>query len=326
MYGPPTAASDSSWLRAALDFSQLMLSRPEGENRPWTALTQSIRELVDADAVVVVPPSADAPTPVCAVLGRVMALPLNGERGSLGVIEVRRRSDQPTFSEADVAMARGLAHEVTVALELSDARVAQHHDRLHEDRERIARDLHDQVVQRLFATGLRLQRTVSTSKDETDRTRMTEAIDELDETVRQIRTTIFALNCSSSSAPSLRRSVLEVAESAGSAFGLRPVVCFRGPVDLLVEPGVVRDVEAVVREGVTNVGKHARAGTVHVDLSATTAELRLVIEDDGVGLTGSTRDSGMGNLRRRAERHGGSLFVNRSPLGGVRLGWSVPLR
>lgn len=321
-----TAVTEPSWLRAALDFSQLLLGGSEGDHRPWTALTESIRELVDADAVVVVPPSADAPIPVCAVLGRVMALPLNGERGSLGVIEVRRRSNQPTFSDADVAVAWNLAHEVTVALDLSDTRAAQHRSRLLEDRERIARDLHDQVVQRLFATGLRLQSTVSTSTDETQRTRLAEAIDELDETVRQIRTTIFALNCSGSSAHSLRRSVLEVAESVGSAFGLRPAVCFRGPVDILVDPGVVRDVEAVVREGVTNAGKHAAASNVKVHLSATPAELRLVIEDDGVGLTGSTRDSGMGNLRRRAERHDGSLLVDRSPLGGVRLSWSVPLR
>ncbi|WP_375425700.1 sensor histidine kinase [uncultured Friedmanniella sp.] len=321
----PTSVSESSWLRVALDFCQQLLGGGDTDPRPWSILTEGIRRLVDADAVDVVRPSDDARVPVCAALGRVMALPLNGESGNLGVIEVRRRSDQPSFSDADFAGGRNLAQEVTRALELSDARAAQHRHRLHEDRERIARDLHDQVVQRLFATGLRLQSTVTTSKDATDRTRLSEVIDELDDTVRQIRTTIFALNCSGSSASSLRRTVLEVAESVGSAFGLRPTVCFRGPIDILVDPGVVRDVEAVVREGVTNAGKHAAASIVRIDLSASRAELRLLIEDDGVGLSGSSRHSGMGNLRRRAEQHGGGLVVDRSPLGGVRLGWSVPL-
>lgn len=314
------------WLRAALDFSQLLLSRSDTDPRPWAALSASVCELLDADAVVVVPASQDAPIAGCVVLGRVMALPLVGRNGSLGVIEVHRRSDQPTFSEDDAALARGLAHEVTIALELGDARAAQHRNRLLEDRERIARDLHDQVIQRLFATGLRLQSTAKASKDEADRARLTEVIDELDETVRQIRTTIFALHCSDTSTTSMRRVVLEVAESVGSAFGLRPEVCFRGPLDALVDAQVVDDVEAVVREGLTNVGKHAGAHRATVNLSATAGQLRLVIEDDGVGLTGSTRDSGMGNLRCRAEGHGGALSVDRSPMGGIRLCWTVPLR
>lgn len=322
---PTTGAPTESWLRAALDFSQLLLGRSDTDQRPWAALAESVRELLHADSVDVVAPSADAPLGVCAVLGRVMALPLVGRAGSLGVVEVRRRSDQPTFSEADVALARGLAQEVTASLELSDARAAQHRVRVLEDRERIARDLHDQVIQRLFATGLRLQSAATASKAPTDRARLTEAIEELDETVRQIRTTIFALNCSDSSARTLRRSVIEVADQVGSAFGLRHQVCFRGPIDVLVDPGVVEDVEAVVREGLTNAGKHAGATAVSVNLSATAAELRLVIEDDGVGLTGSTRDSGMGNLRRRAEGYGGELGVDRSPMGGVRLCWTVPL-
>jgi signal transduction histidine kinase len=320
-----TSVPESAWLRAALDFSQLLLSGPDSDQRPWAALAGSIRGLVDADAVVVVAPSSDAPLPGGVVLGRVMAMPLVGEQGTLGVIEIRRRGDQPTFSEDDVAMARGLAHEVTIALELNDARTAQYRHLLLEDRERIARDLHDHVVQRLFATGLRLQSTSITSRNDSDRVRLGEVIEELDETVRQIRTTIFALRCADATGRTLRRAVIEVADSVGSAFGVRPQIAFRGPIDILVDPEVVEDVEAVVREGLTNAGKHAALSRVQIQLSATSAELRLVIEDDGIGMTGSTRDSGIGNLRRRAERRGGTFVLDQSPLGGVRLGWSVPL-
>lgn len=318
-------SDEAAWLRAALDVHQLLLGRSDTDQRPWSALATTFRRLLDADVVEVLAPADDAELGLGAVLDRVMALPLVGAAGSLGVVEVRRRSDQPTFTVAEADLARSLAQEVTRALELSDARAAQHRTRLLEDRERIARDLHDQVIQRLFATGLRLQGAATASHDEDDRARLGGVVDELDETVRQIRTTIFALRSTASSTPTLRRAVLEVAESVGSAFGLRPEVGFRGPVDLLVGAAVVEDVVAVVREGVTNAGKHAGATAVQISLSATSTDLRLVIEDDGTGLTGSTRDSGMANLRGRAAQHGGRLSVDASPRGGVRLCWHVPL-
>lgn len=314
-----------AWLRAALDFSRQLLARADGDRCPWTELAASIRRLVDADRVTIMAPPAHEPLSASAALGRVMALPLVGRKGTYGVIEVCRRIDQPAFTEGDRELVRSLADEVTGALELSEARVAEHRTRLLEDRERIARDLHDQVIQRLFATGLRLQGTATATKDLGDRDRLTTVIDELDETVRQIRTSIFALNCSDASARTLRRVVIEVAESVGSAFDLRPQVRFRGPIDVLVDGAVVEDVEAVVREGLTNAGKHAQAGHVTVALAATSQRLWLVIEDDGVGLSGSDRSSGTGNMRRRAERHGGTLTVENAPSGGVQLCWSVPL-
>ena len=255
----------------------------------------------------------------------VLALPLRGRSSRHGVLQISRRADRPCFTATEAELAQDFADQVTAALELGEQRAAQHRMQVLAERERIARELHDQVIQRLFATGLRLQSASRLTEDADQRSRIGEAVQELDETVRQIRTSIFSLKSDADLTRTPRRAVLDLVENLATTFGLTPHVRFTGPVDVLVEPGLLDDLEAVIREGVTNTGKHAGATSVEVELSATSRQVELLVQDDGAGLGGSERRSGIANLRSRAEQHGGTLQLERPLGGGLRLRWTVPL-
>jgi signal transduction histidine kinase len=247
----------------------------------------------------------------------VMALPLRGETGPRGAIVSGRTVPQPPFTDADLDMAETFAGQAAVALELSDARADQQRLGVLEDRDRIARDLHDHVIQRLFATGLSLQSIAATVDEEAVARRLTRTVEELDHTIRQIRTTIFALQEESSR--SLRGTALIVAEQLAPLLPARPEVQLAGPLDTIADEAIIADVEAVLRESLTNVAKHAQATQIRVYVQADNARLTLTVIDNGIRLGHSTRRSGLANLNRRAERHGGYLDVGNSSEGGLRL-------
>ena len=253
-----------------------------------------------------------------------MALPLRGETGPRGAIVAGRIIPHAPFTEADLDMAETFAGQAAIALELSDARVDQQRLGVLEDRDRIAHDLHDHVIQRLFAAGLSLQSIASTTSDEDVAHRLTRTVDELDETIRQIRTTIFALQDDSSR--SLRGTALEVIDQLAPLLPVRPDLQLVGPLDTVVDDAIIGDVEAVLRESLTNVAKHAQAAKIRVRVQADAQRLALTVTDNGIGLGTSTRRSGLTNLHRRAERHGGEFDVSNAPGGGLRLRWSIPLR
>ena len=257
-------------------------------------------------------------------VSQAMALPLRGETGPRGAIVAGRIIPHAPFTEADLDMAETFAGQAAIALELSDARADQQRLGVLEDRDRIARDLHDHVIQRLFAAGLSLQSIASTANDEVVEQRLTRTVDELDETIRQIRTTIFALQDDSSR--SLRGTALEVVDQLAPLLPVRPDLQLVGPLDTVVDDAIISDVEAVLRESLTNVAKHAQAAKIRVRVQADTQRLALTVTDNGVGLGTSTRRSGLANLHRRAERHGGEFGVSNAPEGGLRLRWSIPLR
>lgn len=192
-----------------------------------------------------------------------------------------------------------------------------------EDRERIARDMHDLVIQRLFATGLGLQSATRVAGHPYVQTRLAEAVDELDRAIRDIRRMIFALNQPDHEL--LTDEVHELAAGFIDPLGFQPVVEIAGPLDDI--QGEMRlDLIAVVREALSNVARHAQARRAEVDITVGAA-LRVSVEDDGVGYTDTGRHSGLANLVARAEHHGGS-FVVIAPvdaLGGTRLVWEVPL-
>jgi signal transduction histidine kinase len=256
-------------------------------------------------------------------VSQAMALPLRGETGPRGAIVAGRIMPHAAFTEADLDMAETFAGQAAIALELSDARANQQRLGVLEDRDRIASDLHDHVIQRLFAAGLSLQGIASTVNDEGLEQRLTRTVDELDETIRQIRTTIFALQ---EDAPrSLRSTTLEVVDQIAPLLPVRPDVQFVGPLDIISDDLIIGDVEAVLRESLTNVAKHAQAAKIRVRVQADGQRLALTVSDNGVGLGRSTRRSGLANLNRRAERHGGEFDVRNAPEGGLRLKWSIPL-
>jgi signal transduction histidine kinase len=258
-------------------------------------------------------------------LGPVLAVPLHGSRRMHGVLWAARRQGRSAFGAEEVEMAAGFANQAALAIELAEARAEQQRAVMLDERERIAADLHDHVIQRLFAAGLSLQRAAGSlgAGETTDRILAT--VDDLDATIRQIRTSIFQLQqLPQTRAPGLRARLLDVATDLTPVLGFEPAVRFSGVIDA-VPNDVGEDVLAVVRESLSNVARHARAGSAEVDVSATADRLTVDIRDDGVGLGSTDRRSGLDNMRRRADRRGGTFAVGpREPAGTV-LSWSVPL-
>jgi two-component system, NarL family, sensor histidine kinase DevS len=228
------------------------------------------------------------------------------------------------FSDQDQALAEALAVAAGIAVE---------NTRLHErvrvlsvldDRDRIARDLHDRVIQRVFAVGMSLQGAVRLSEREQIVERVNKAVDDLDTTVTEIRTAIFELG-NKSIAGGLRHSVLELTEEMASSLGGRPEVTFNGAVDNAISQRIADSLLAVLREALTNAGKHAKASRYLVAISVD-ENVSLEIQDNGIGMDLSQAfGSGLGllNLRSRAERLGGSFEILAGE-DGTQLLWRVP--
>jgi signal transduction histidine kinase len=256
--------------------------------------------------------------------GPVLVVPLVGSHTTHGVLSVVRLRGRSAFTAEDLGMATGFASQASVALELARARADQQRAALLDERERIAADLHDHVIQRLFASGLSLQALAATLGPGRATDRVLATVVDLDATISQIRTAIFALQQPPQAAPrGLRARLLEVATEVAPALGFEPAVRFAGLVDTLPD-AVGDDLLAVLREALTNAARHAHATVVDVELSAADDRLTLDVRDDGRGIGETTRCSGLANLRHRAERYGGTLAVD-SGSDGTRLTWSVPL-
>lgn len=257
--------------------------------------------------------------------GPVMALPLTGDLSSRGAVVVGRTSVRADFDQADVDMAGGFAEQAALALELAEARADQQRLSALEDRDRIGRDLHDHVIQRLFASGLGAQSLVDKSHEPAVRDGLNQIIVELTATIRQIRGTIFALREPSSQVPSVRRLVSLLVAQLTPVLGFRPDVHLAGPLDTLVGEAVLGDVEAVLREAMTNISRHAGASAASVTLQVDSRLLVVTVSDNGRGAGAATRRSGLANLSARAEQHGGSLTIDTAPEGGLRLTWTIPI-
>jgi len=233
------------------------------------------------------------------------------------------------FTDVDEELMVGLAAAAGVAIE--NARL---HTRLHEigvieDRERIARDLHDTVIQRLFATGLSLQGTVNLVRTDAEAAvaRVESAVDELDLTVKHIRSAIFGLEASRPSTAGPRSQILGLAREASRALGFEPSVYFEGPVDSALSDRAAAALVATVREALSNVARHAQAG--RVDVAVTVAgEVSLRIADDGVGRPDGDVPvgSGLRNMATRARELGGRMELRAADEGrpGTVLEWRVP--
>ena len=232
-------------------------------------------------------------------------------------------------------MATTFANHASIALELADARIDQQRVVLLEDRDRIARDLHDHVIQRLFAIGLTVQSVAGTMATDDRAARLERVVSDIDDTIRQTRTSIFELRGPlGPETGTVRNRVLQVVDEVSALLTFEPDVRFAGPVDSVVPEPVADDLVAVLREALTNVARHASASRVQVDVNADTTKLSIAITDNGVGIGDAQRRSGLANLRQRAEHHGGGLSLEPGvadastplDLGGTRLLWTVPLR
>ncbi len=241
------------------------------------------------------------------------------------LVALRRPGAEP-FHPDEVPLLTSFADQAMLALELGESNRAQRRVDVLADRDRIARDLHDHVIQRLFATGLQLQSTLRRSTDPAVQERLRHAVEELDQTVREIRTAIFDLHTTGDDdgAGDLRRRLLDTVAEAALGSGLAPSVRMSGAVDTLVSPEVGGHALAVVREAVSNAVRHAGAAAVTVTVEAG-EDLRIDVLDDGVGIDPAVARSGLHNLAERARRCGGELTVSPEAVGGTRLSWRAPL-
>jgi signal transduction histidine kinase len=257
-------------------------------------------------------------------IGPTLIVPLLGSRGVLGVLTATRTLGRTGFSADDLEMAGSFANHAAIAIELAESRAEQQRIAMLGERDRIAADLHDHVIQRLFAAGLSLQSVAMGLGPGPMTDRVLTTVADLDTTISQIRTTIFQLQDLHRAAPSrLRSRLLEVSGDAAKPLGFEPVVRFTGPVDTL-PADIADDLVAVLREALANIARHAGAHNAEVDLVSRPDRVVLTVRDDGRGIPPVVRLSGLANMCRRAERHGGFLDVSPRDAGGTVLAWSVP--
>lgn len=261
--------------------------------------------------------------------GSAVLVPLATGQLVIGLLVVVRQERSRPFDATDMRMVTMFAGHAALALEFTRAQDDRQRLAIYEDRDRIARDLHDQVIQRLFAVGLGLQGTsrLVARADLTER--LTGYVQDLDSTIQEIRRTIFSLQEQKESAPrSARNDILHVAVEATGALGFEPHVAFEGPIDSVADEALRHDLVATLREGLSNVARHAHATQAAVLVKADIANRRLLlrITDNGRGIPDEvSRRSGLINMSERAEMLGGGLSIAAADGAGTELAWQVPL-
>jgi signal transduction histidine kinase len=274
--------------------------------------------------------------PTLGALGPAIAARLADDEGQLGVLLLARPKGAPAFVVGDLATVTSFASQAALALRLAAARRQSDVVALYEDRQRIARDLHDLAVQQLFAAGMQLSRLRGTPgpagagvPDRSWQATLDAALDGIDEAVQQIRATIRSLHGHDHDLTLTGRLEREAARAEG-LLGFPPGLTVDPPSgpDRPLDPDLVDDLAAVLREALSNVARHARAGRVDVRLDVTPGEIALSVADDGVGIGAgaiATRRSGLANFEARARHHGGTATVARGPDGGTLVEWRVPV-
>ncbi|MGR6919280.1 sensor histidine kinase [[Actinomadura] parvosata] len=258
--------------------------------------------------------------------GPALLVPLGAMPRVRGVLTLTKRSGRLPFSRADQQMLESFAGQAAIALELAEARRDAERLGLLEDRDRIAKDLHDVVIQRLFATAMTLMSTVRLVERPEASKRLQHAIDELDETIRQIRSSIFALQGTREDiVPGLRAQIVDLVEGAGGHLGFMPGLRMEGQIDTLVPEPAAEHLLAVLREALSNVVRHSHATRAEVSIAVADRRLNLTVSDNGVGLGEGGRRSGLRNIEERAGRLGGTAELESPEEGGTRLNWHVPL-
>ncbi|MFJ3307027.1 GAF domain-containing protein [Streptomyces sp. NPDC086549] len=265
--------------------------------------------------------------PGFAGLGPAVAVPIGtGEGGVRGVVLLVREAGATPFTDKETEPLQVFAAQAAIAMELAERRRDAEEIAVLQDRDRIARDLHDLAIQRLFATGMTLQSAGRFIDHAEASERVLRAVDDLDETIKIIRSTIFGLRAREGTAGTgLRARVVRAVGEAASVLGFAPSVRMEGLVDTDVPREIADHAVAVLSEALTNVARHARADRADVALKTDGRELRLTVTDNGVGIPPAGRRSGLRNMQERAEQLGGRLELRRPDDGGTTLVWRVPV-
>jgi signal transduction histidine kinase len=271
-------------------------------------------------------PRASAAHQVGGALGPAIFVPLRAAEHTRGVLYVAKREGAVGFRPTDQTMLEGFAAQASLALELARQRRETEQLSLFRDRDRIARDLHDLVIQRLFATGMQLESSMRYMTTPQASDYVQNAVDDLDKTIKEIRSTIYALQRDDRLAPrSLRARIAALIDEYSGAFDFTPGLRLEGLVDTRVSARIAESLLAVVREALSNAARHAAARRVDVVVSVDATHVTVTVSDDGVGLMADGRRSGLANLEQRATELGGEFSAQAAPEGGSEITWRVPL-
>jgi signal transduction histidine kinase len=259
--------------------------------------------------------------------GPALFVPLGTAESTVGTLVVTNRQGRPSFPQDTITLIESIAGQAAVALRLGAVAKDREQLAVLGDRDRIARDLHDLVIQRLFATGMSLEGALRGMQPAPAAERVHRAVDDLDATIKEIRSTIFALQ---SPAPfageGLRTAIQHASRSASSALGYVPHVRIDGPLDAVVPQAVGEQLLAVLREALSNAARHANATAVAVSVEVTDQDVTLTVQDNGIGLAPEGRRSGLANLARRATDLGGEFEARAvKDDSGTLVEWRVPL-
>ncbi len=255
-----------------------------------------------------------------------LGVPVRVRGEVFGNLYLTEKKDGVEFSVEDEELVIGLAAAAGLAIENARLFSKTQAIAVYEDRERIARDLHDLVIQQLFATGMTLESVARKSAGSNDSEKINQAVDDLDRTIKQIRQSIYALTTPENEGVSLRRRVMHEVEGYTVLLGSTPSITFEGPVDSMTSDRETTQVVAALRELLSNAVRHAQASTVSVVLQIIDDHLALTVSDDGVGIPESVSRSGLDNLRKRAEAMGGSFETTRRYPSGTQARWMIPLK
>ncbi len=240
-----------------------------------------------------------------------------------GNLYLTEKEDRTDFTSEDEEIVVALAAAAGVMIENARGRDDQQRLALLEDRDRIGRDLHDLVIQRLFAVGLSIQSAARHPDRDEVAERLDRAVTDIDATIKDIRRTIFALGARASSSD-IQAEVTRVVERAAATMKVHPQLHLEGPVRTLISPELAPDLLAVLSEALANVGRHARATAVEVRLRAG-EQIVLTVADDGRGIPATgVHESGLANMKWRAEERGGTLTIESAPDSGTTVRWAVP--
>jgi len=278
------------------------------------------RQVVHLDSLEGLPPVGNGDE------GHAVVLSLSATSTVTGVLIATREGGSEPWDEEGVARFESMANLAAVALEFAEQQRKKRLLDVLADRDRIAQDLHDNVIQRLFATGMSLQSCTADGVSEERRVELVRhAIEQLDRTVREIRTTIFDLHTTGAAASSsLRRRLLDVVGDLSVHSAVAPNVQFAGPIDTMVPSRIHPHAEAVLREGLSNALRHSQSDNIIVAVSVQD-DFRIEIVDDGKGIPDTPRRSGLNNLERRAQQCGGTFEIGPGDGCGTRIVWRVPI-
>ena len=254
--------------------------------------------------------------------GPLIVVPLAAGEQVRGALMLGRLAARPGFTDTDLDMAASFAGHAAVAMELARARADQITLAQAEDHDRIAGDLHDHVIQELFALGMRLQGQVARS-DPAAADRVNGYVDTLDEIIKKIRTSIFGLHQPRQAPAGLPARMTEIIEEHALQLGFTAGISFSGPLDPGPGETLAHDILAVTREALSNCARHAHAAAADVSLILKDGLITLDITDNGRGIGTPTRSSGLSSMRRRAERNGGTFQLTTPADGGTRLTWTA---